>query len=99
MNEKFTEWDEFEKELNITPEQEEEIKLEMNIINATIKARREAKISQNELSRKTGIKQPAIARIEKGTHSPTVNTLIKVLYPMGYTIEVVPLKKKITNRR
>lgn len=36
MSEKFTNWNEFEKELNITAEQEAEIQLEMDIIEATI---------------------------------------------------------------
>ncbi len=36
MANKFTEWNEFEKELNITSEEEELIKLEMDIINAMI---------------------------------------------------------------
>ena len=65
MNKKLQKWEDFEKELDITPEQEEEIKLEMEIIEATIKARKENNISQEELSRRTGIKQPSIARIEK----------------------------------
>lgn len=37
MGENFTEWKDFEKELNITPEQEMEIRLEMETIRATIK--------------------------------------------------------------
>ena len=92
MNQKFENWNEFEKKLNITPEQEIEIKLEMDIIKATIEARKTINISQSELSKKTGIKQPAIARFEKGLHSPTISTLIKMLVPMGYGIKVVPLK-------
>ncbi len=92
MNKKFESWNEFEKKLNITPEQEIEIRLEMDIIKATIEARKNMKLSQSELSRKTGIKQPAIARFEKGTHSPTINSLIKILVPMGYGLKVVPLK-------
>ncbi len=91
-------WEEFEKKLNITPEEEEEIELEMDIIRKTIEARKKVKLSQTELSNKTGIKQPAIARIEKGIHSPTTNTLIKMLYPMGYTIKVVPLKNKASKK-
>ena len=42
---------------------------------------------------KSGIKQPVIARIEKCTNSPQTNTLIRLLYPMGYTIRVVPLEE------
>lgn len=91
MSEKFTRWEEFEKELDITPEQEEEIRLEMDIIKATIEARKQNKLTQRELSKKSGVKQPVIARIEKCVNSPQTSTLIKLLYPMGYTIRVVPL--------
>lgn len=70
MSEKFTKWEEFEKELNITPEQELEIQLEMDIIRATIEARKKNNLTQRELSEKSGVKQPAIARIEKGINSP-----------------------------
>lgn len=92
--EKFETWNELEKELNITPEQEAEIKLEMDIINATIEARKKSKLSQKELSEKSGIKQPNIAKLENCTRAPQVTTLIKLLYPMGYTIKVVPIDKK-----
>lgn len=93
MTEKFTTWDEFEKELNITPEQELEIQLQMDIIEATIEARKKNKLTQRELSKKSGVKQPVIARIEKCVNSPQTSTLIKLLYPMGYTLRVVPLDK------
>lgn len=94
MSEKFESWNEFEKKINLTPEQEVEVKLEMDIIKATIEARKNTNISQSELSKKTGIKQPAIARFEKGLHSPKISTLIKMLVPMGYGIKVVPLKNQ-----
>ena len=93
MKDEFTNWDDFEKELNLSPEQEEEIKLEMDLIEATIEARKKSNLTQRELSKKTGIKQPAIARIERGTKSPQASTLIRLLYPMGYTLRVVPLSK------
>ena len=40
---KLKTWEEFEKELNITPEQEEEIRIEMEIMQATIEARKKKK--------------------------------------------------------
>lgn len=89
----FITWDELEKTLNITPEQELEIQLEMDIIKATIEARKKNKLTQRELSKKSGVKQPVIARIEKCVNSPQTSTLIKLLYPMGYTLRVVPLDK------
>ena len=91
MNNKNLTWEEVEKSLNITPEQEAEIQLEMDIIRATIDARKNANLSQRELSKRTGIKQPAIARIESRSSSPQISTLIKLLYPIGYTLKIVPL--------
>lgn len=93
-NKTYISWENVKKELNLTKEQEAEIQLEMDIIEATIKARKSNKLSQRELSKKSGVKQPAIARIEKGINSPQTSTLIKLLYPLGYTIRVVPLDKK-----
>lgn len=94
MSRKFEKWEEFEKNLDITPEQEAEIRLEMDIIKATVEARKKSRISQSELSRITGIKQPAIARFENGTHSPKISTLIKMLVPLGYELRIVPLNNK-----
>ena len=93
MGEKFMTWNEFEKKLNITPEQEEQIRFEMEIIDATIKAREKEELTQRELSKKCGIKQSAIARMEKLKSRPRVDTLMKLLYSMGYTLKVVPLYK------
>lgn len=84
-------WDEVKKELNINSEQEAEIQLEEDIIEATIEARKKNQLTQRELSKISGVKQPVIARIEKYANSPQTSTLIKLLYPMGYTIRVVPL--------
>ncbi len=90
---KFRTWEEVKKELNYTPEEEAEIKLEMELIEATIQARKNANLTQRELSKKSGVIQPSIAKIESFKRSPQVDTLIKLLYPLGYTLGIVPLKK------
>lgn len=89
----YISWEDVKRDLKITPEQEEEIKLEEAIIEATIEAREKSNLTQRELSKLSGIRQPVIARIEKGVNSPQTNTLMKLLYAMGYTLKVVPLKK------
>ena len=94
MQEKELTWKEVRKRLNITNEEEQEIELEKEIIKATIEVRKQLKLSQRDLSKRTGIKQPAIARIEKNVCSPKVSTLIKILCSMGYTIKIVPLEKE-----
>ena len=48
-------------------------------------------MSQRTLAEKTSIKQPVIARIERGTSTPKASTLLKLLQPLGYTLDVVPL--------
>ena len=93
MKRKFQEWEDFERELNITPEQEAEIQLERDLMKATIKAREEANLSQEELAEKAGMKQSAISRIENMKISPTVDTLMHLLHQLGYTLRVVPLSK------
>ena len=92
-DEPYISWEDVKRDLKITPEQEEEIKLEEAIIEATIEAREKSNLTQRELSKISGIRQPVIARIEKGVNSPQTNTLMKLLYAMGYTLKVVPLKK------
>lgn len=91
-NKPYESWENIRKNLEITAEQEAEIQLEKDIIEATIEARKKNKLTQRDLSKKTGVKQSAIARIEKCVNSPQTSTLIKLLYPMGYTLRVVPLE-------
>ena len=93
---KFKNWKDVKKEIesDITPEDIEEMELEKQIILATIEARKKANITQQELSEKTGIVQPSIAKIENFVRTPQYTTLMRLLYPLGYTLKVVPLKKK-----
>ena len=90
---KLKKWEDVEKDFNFTPEENAEMELELDIIKATIEARKKANLTQRELSEQSGIKQPSIAKIESLVHSPQASTLIKLLYPLGYTIKVVPLNK------
>ena len=95
----YVDWKDVKKNLNISDEQAAEIKLEEEIIEATIAARKKCNLTQRELSEKSGIKQPAIARIEKGINSPQTSTLIKLLFSMGYTLKVVPLDEVFPEKR
>ena len=90
---KLKKWEDVEKDFNFTPEENAEMELELDIIKATIEARKKANLTQRELSEQSGIKQPSIAKIESLVHSPQASTLIKLLYPLGYNIKVVPLNK------
>ena len=51
-------------------------------------ARRRAGLSQVELAERTGMTQPAIARLERGLVSPTVITLDRVARALGAELVV-----------
>lgn len=86
-----TDWEDFRREF-FTPEENAESDLRVAIIGELIKARQELGISQKKLEELSGVKQPIIARMEKGSTSPQVSTLLKVLAPLGKTLAVVPIK-------
>ena len=86
-------WKEFRKELNITPEEEKIIELEKDLLRTMVTIREEQGLSQSELADKCNVKQPVIARMEKAVHSPQIDSLLKVLVPLGYKLAIVPIKK------
>lgn len=53
-------------------------------------ARRRAGLTQRALAEMAGVRQPAIARIESGTVSPRISTLVQLLGAAGFTLEVSP---------
>ena len=83
-------WDEVKTEI-FTPEEIAEGNLQVAIIGEIIKARQEKGISQKKLEELSGVKQPIIAIMERGITSPQIDTLIKLLVPLGKTLAVVPL--------
>lgn len=50
--------------------------------------RRKAGLSQEELARRAGTSQPAVARYESGKSSPSTSTLLRLLRAAGYDLEV-----------
>lgn len=84
-------WEDVRREL-FTPEEIAESDLRVAIIGELIKARQELGISQKKLEELSGVKQPIIARMEKGYTSPQLETVLKVLAPLGKTLAIVPLE-------
>jgi transcriptional regulator with XRE-family HTH domain len=55
-------------------------------------ARRAAGFSQRELSRRTGVPQSAIARIERGQQVPRTDTLERLLNACGFELRLGPVR-------
>jgi len=86
-------WDELKKEI-FTPEEIAAGDLRVAIISELIKARQENGLTQKALEAASGVKQPVIARMEKGTTDPQLSTVVKILASLGKTLAVVPLEQK-----
>ena len=61
----------------------------LELAQCITKARLESGMTQKELEEKSGVKQPVIARTENGTSCPNIETLLKLLEPMGKKIIIV----------
>jgi len=92
------EWQDIRKEL-YSPEEIAECDLEVAIIGELIKARREKGLSQKNLEELSGVKQPVIARMERGTTNPNLSTIMKVLFPLGKTLYIGELPKSLKAKR
>ena len=68
----------------------EKSNLRAPIIEEFITARKERGISQKQLEQLSGVKQQLIARVETGETNPQLETLLKILAPLGLTLAVVP---------
>lgn len=66
--------------------------LRVALMGELIKARQEKGISQKKLEELSGVKQPIIARLETGKTSPQIDTIIKVLAPLGKKLAIVPIE-------
>lgn len=82
-------------EQRVSAEEREAVNFEKSLIMKMVEAREAQGVSQRDLSKLSGVKQPAIARMESMKSTPQIDTLLKVLVPLGYTLEIVPLDKRV----
>lgn len=88
------EWTPSLEQTLFTPKEIAQNNLQAKLICELIAARQEQGISQRDLEMLSGIAQSAISRMERGTASPTLDTLFKLLVPLGKTLAIVPLQQK-----
>lgn len=81
-------WNEVEKEL-FTPEKIEVSKKRVKFYDALINIRKALGLTQRQMSEKTKIKQPMLARFESGENIPKISTASKILKPFGLSLAVV----------
>ncbi len=75
---------------NVTPAERAKIEFEVELIGKLVEAREAKGLTQEQLAKAAGVKQSAIARLENLKATPQIDTLFKVLTPMGYKLAIVP---------
>ena len=88
----FATWEDVRKEM-FTPEEIAESNLRVALIGELVNARTERGLSQKQLEELSGVKQPVIARMENGSTTPNLSTILKVLAPLGKTLYIGDLKE------
>lgn len=88
-------WNDIKKNISsFSLEEWDEINLKVKIVGEILEARKKAGITQSELENLTGIKQTFIARFENNRMDPQLTTVLKLLRPLGLTLDVVPLNNR-----
>ena len=90
----FPEWSEVRKQL-MTKEEILESDLRVALIGEVIELRKKTGYTQRELEKKSGIKQPVIARMENYSTNPDLKTLIKILSAFNKTLYIGDIKNNI----
>ena len=62
-------------------------------IKEFIQFRKENNLTQDLFSKYSKVSRTKIARIEAGITSPSVQSLLQILGPIGYTIKIVKVKE------
>ena len=85
-------WEDFENDLiEKHPSYKHDIEVidaYVNIVTAIIKKRDELGLSQRDLARICELPQSSVARIESFTVTPNIDTLLKIMLPLGLTLTV-----------
>ena len=84
----------FNDDKEVSPEERGQINFQVSLIGKMIEARAKKGLSQRDLAELSGVKQPAIARLESMKSTPQTDTLLKILAPLGYTLSITPIESK-----
>ncbi|MFA6075036.1 MAG: helix-turn-helix transcriptional regulator [Negativicutes bacterium] len=91
-------WDVFEKKI-FTPEEIAASDLRVALVGEIINARQAKGMTQKQIEEASGVKQPVIARLERGTTDPQLSTVMKVLASLGKTLVIAPLQNNVQARK
>ena len=89
--------EEIEKQKSIDPKFAAEydiVHAQYELIWEIIKIRKSLNLTQEELAKICGLRYQDIARLESFKTNPQIDTILKVLLPLGKTLASVPIKNE-----
>lgn len=84
-------WSTFKDSLELSKEELAEIDLRVELMGKLLDIRKKLGLTQAEFAQKCNIKQEYLARLERSKSAPQIDTLLKILVPLGYKLDIVPL--------
>jgi len=66
----------------------EQEKIKYLLMQEFVTLRKQSGITQEELSRRTGISRPNIARMENGSYNPTIEMLVRLAAGIGKRVDI-----------
>ena len=78
------------KELKENYEFEEKLRLEF--LQEFINLRHSLGLTQSQMANKSNVLRDKITKIEIGLYSPNIDSLFKILGPLGYTISITKIR-------
>lgn len=84
-------WLKFKDSLELSKEELAQIDLKVELMGKIIEIRKQLGLTQAEFAKRCNIKQEYLARIERSKTAPQIDTLLKILVPLGYKLDIVSL--------
>jgi ribosome-binding protein aMBF1 (putative translation factor) len=85
----------YNDDANVSPAERAKIEFEVELIGKLVAAREASGMTQEQLAEAAGVKQSAVARLESMRATPQIDTLFKMLTPMGYKLTIVPSDDRV----
>jgi DNA-binding XRE family transcriptional regulator len=84
----------YDDDNNVSPTERAKVEFEVELIGKLIEARETKGFTKAQLAEAAGVKQSAVARMESLKTTPQIDTLFKILTPMGYRLAIVPNEER-----
>ena len=80
----------YNDDTNVSPVERAKIEFQMELIAKLVETRKAKGFTQAQLAEAAGLRQPAVARLERMKATPQIDTLFRLLIPLGYKLAIVP---------